>query len=162
MYSLLDDCDSHYLNTHPVQSPHSLPALLQLPLRLLQVTGKAASCQFELSLISLPVLAATLNLHLLRTTLSRPPLSHLFPPTILPPARARVRTVSGDFLVATPICHYLPPRPKYLYDISAVPRLSALEHTRLHLVAAEPRHPTQLFGNIRLYSTMVTLGLDGI
>ena len=41
MHSLLDDRHRRYISTHPVQSPHSLPAVLQFSLRLLQVTGKA-------------------------------------------------------------------------------------------------------------------------
>lgn len=88
------------------------------------------------------VLAATFNLHLFRTALTRPTLSHLLPPTILASARTGVRPISCDVLVAAAVCYNLPPRPKYLYHILTLPRLGALQHTRLHLVAAEPRHPT--------------------
>ena len=108
------------------------------------------------------VLAATLNLHLLRTALSRPALPYLLPPTIFAPSRTRVWPVSRNFLLASPLRHDLPPRSKHLHDIPAVPWFSALEHSSLHLVAAESRHPIKLSRHIRLYSTMVAMGLDGV
>lgn len=146
-----------------MQSPHSISAFLQLPIRLLQVTGKTSSSDKNaLPLIDALVLATALNIYLLRTAVTGPPLSHFLPPTIFATARTGIGTIARRIFLAFTLRHNLSDHSKHLHHIPAIPRLRAFKHPRLHMVTTESRHAAEFPGDLRFHGAMATMGLDGV
>jgi len=110
---------------------------------------------------NITVLAPRYDFCLLRSTLARSCLPCLLHATLLPPLRGILRPLTRTLLLAPHILLRLPHRDLTVC-VYAVSRTPALQHSRLYLVAAQPRYTTLLPRAISIHCPVSTLGFDGI
>ena len=115
----------------------------------------------HLSLLTNAVLAPPHHIPLLRTPLPRPRLPRLLPHAVFPTIRRELRALTRAFLLAPPLRNDMSDLPLPARQ-HAVPRTPAVQHTRLHLVAAEPRHSAFLPWAPCLHGPVSAVGVDGV
>ena len=107
------------------------------------------------------VLASPHNLPLLRSSVSRSRLPRLLPHPIFTTTRRIIWSIAGALLVATTVRYDLPDM-SLAVSINALSWTPIIFNTRLHLVAAQPRYSFEFPGLAGLYSSIPTMGVDGI
>lgn len=108
----------------------------------------------------LVVLATNNYIFVLRTSVSRSPLSRLFPPAVLAPTRGILRPVAGAVLLAHSLCDFLS-FESFSSSQHSIPRIGSIKFAGVHLEQEESRDQTELPRTARLHGAISPVGVDG-
>lgn len=160
---MVDGSHRGHVGVGAVSHRDAVPAILQLPSGLLQVSGglKTQAIWRRAMQLMVTVLAPSDNIPLLRPPQSRPPVPRVLPSTILAASGGNVRSITRAFLVAVILRHGFPPNPVAV-SLAPIPGDVTVIQSGLHLEPSQSGYPAEFSGAAGFHCSLSALGVDGI